>query len=126
MPSWLALLFFIVIGAFSVFMAMQCLKVKVTNRAVYFSLGAFASPRSVKIDDMSMITLRQYDGMAEFSGWGVRRNDKEDCYTVSGQDGLEIKFKDSSKKMLLIGTQQAKQLQAIVSAKFPALNKLAR
>ena len=122
MPSWLALVFCLALGAFSFFMAMQCLKVKITNEAVYYSLGAFARPRTIRIDEISTMSLRKYDGMAEFSGWGVRTNSKENCFTVSGDDGLEIKLKDGNKKLVLIGTQQAAQLQDILKAYFAGMD----
>ena len=122
MPSWLHFIFFLLLGGFTVFMALQTLQLKITNKAIYFSLDAFAPLRSIKTDEIASIRVRKYNGMSEFGGWGTKSNDKEDCFTASGDEGIEIKFKDSTRKIVLIGTHRPEQAREILSIFFPGLN----
>jgi hypothetical protein len=52
--------------------------------------------------------------MKEFSGWGVKGNNLEQSYTVSGDEGLEITLKSGGKK-ILIGTQERAQMQSVLN-----------
>lgn len=121
-PSALLLLIFILVGSFTVFMFSEKLKLKITNKAVYFSLGAFAATQSIKTGEIASINLRKYNGMDEFSGWGNKSNNKEESYTTSGEDGIEIKFKKKNQKSILIGTHEPQKVQAVLSAYFSAFS----
>ena len=46
-------------------------------------------------------------------GWGVRYNDSESCFTVSGNDALEIELKSGTK--FLIGTQKPEEITGIIA-----------
>ncbi|MDB5132406.1 MAG: hypothetical protein JWR02_2155 [Mucilaginibacter sp.] len=120
LPNWLLFLIFLVTVGFTVFMGSQKLTLKITNKAVYFSLGAFASMQSIKTAEMASINLRKYNGMDEFSGWGNKSNAMENSYTTSGDYGIEIKFKKSAQKSILIGTHKPKQVHEILSKYFQA------
>ena len=121
MPSWLHLIFFLLLGGFTVFMGLQKLQLKITNKAIYFGLDAFAPLRSIKTDEIASIHVRKYNGMSEFGGWGTKSNDKEDCFTASGDEGIEIKFKDTTQKSILIGTHKPMQVNNILSKYFSGL-----
>jgi hypothetical protein len=121
-PSWLSLIIFLLVTALTVFLGLQKLQTKITSQAIYYSLGALAPMRSIKTSEIASIHIRKYDGMDEFSGWGEKSNAKEDSYTTSGDDGIEIKFKNTTQKSILIGTHSAKQVQDVLAKYFSALN----
>jgi predicted membrane metal-binding protein len=120
-PSWLLLVIFLLVAAFTVFMGLQKLQLKITSKAIYYSLGAFAPLQSIPTDQIASINLRKYNGMDEFSGWGEKSNAKEDSYTTSGDEGIEIKFKKSDQKNILIGTHSPQQVQQVLSKYFSGL-----
>ena len=112
-PDWLLLLFFVLTSAFSIVFYFQKLKTSITNRAVYVSFGIFASQKVFPLTDIKSIEIRKYDGMNEFSGWGVKSNSNEQSYTVSGNEGVEIELKNGGKK-ILIGTQKPLEMQKVI------------
>ncbi len=72
--------------------------------------------------------VRRYNPLTEFGGWGVKRNrlrfrnfrvqvKSNICYTVSGNNGLELILKDGTK--IMIGTHSPNSLEE-------ALNKLSK
>jgi len=124
-PSWLLLVIFLLVAAFTVFMGLQKLRLKITNKAIYYSFGAFARMRSIPTAEIASINLRKYDGMDEFSGWGEKSNAKEDSYTTSGDEGIEIKFKKSTQKSILIGTHSPQKVQHVLSKYFSGIGNRA-
>jgi hypothetical protein len=112
-PDWLLLVIFILTAIFAVGFSQQKLKTSITNRAIYTSFGVFAGKHAILLTDIKSISIRNYDGMKEFSGWGVRGNADERCYTVSGDEGMEIELKSGGKKVL-IGTQKAGDMGAVI------------
>ncbi len=56
--------------------------------------------------------VRQYDPIGEYGGWGLRFGlfGKGKAYNVSGNQGIQLVFKDGSK--LLIGTQKPTEANA--------------
>jgi hypothetical protein len=100
-----------------VFLSTQKLKTTITIQEIKYSFGLFAGESIISINNIKSITIRKYDGLKEFLGWGVRSNSKEDCYTVSGNIGLEIILLNSSRK-ILIGTQRRADLQLILQTHF--------
>src|ERR1700679_4252332 len=73
-PDWLLLVIFILTATFAVAFSLQKLKTSMTNRAIYTSFGVFAPKQAIPLTDIKSISIRKYDGMKEFSGWGVRGN----------------------------------------------------
>jgi hypothetical protein len=112
-PDWLLLVFFVLTSTFTIVLYFQNLKTSITNRAVYVNFGIFASQRIFPLADIKSISIRKYDGMNEFSGWGVKSNSNEQSYTESGNEGVEIELKSGGKK-ILIGTQKPVEMQKII------------
>ena len=54
--------------------------------------------------------------MKEFMGWGVKWNSTTDCFTMSGDVGLELTL--SNNKKILIGTQKPAELQLVLETYF--------
>ena len=99
-----------VIGA--VVLSSQKLRVTITTEEIKYSFGIFAGEAIIPINNIKTITIRKYDGLKEFWGWGIRFNSKEDCYTVSGDTGMEIT--SLSGKKILIGTQRKNDLELVL------------
>lgn len=58
--------------------------------------------RTYKWVDMSECYLRQYSPISEFGGWGIKGWPSNMAFNVSGNQGIQITFKEGKK--LLIGT----------------------
>ncbi len=97
----------------------QKLKVKITTEDVHVSFGFFGA-KTIPINDIKNITIREYDGLKEFWGWGVKFNSKGRCYTISGNIGLEVTLLNDKK--ILIGTQRESDLQQVL--KDPVFDKV--
>ncbi|MEO8819652.1 MAG: hypothetical protein ABI267_01560 [Ginsengibacter sp.] len=61
---------------------------------------------------LSKCYVRKYSPMAEYGGWGLRRGFGGRAYNISGNQGLQLEFKN--KKKLLIGTQKPVELQEVL------------
>ena len=59
-------------------------------------------------DQLSKCYVRKYSPMAEYGGWGLRFGFGGKAYNISGNQGLQLEFKN--KKTLLIGTQRPEEL----------------
>ncbi|UOE51108.1 hypothetical protein MTO98_08475 [Mucilaginibacter sp. SMC90] len=103
-PDWLLLVFFFgsIIG-FIVFSS-QKLKTQIREDEITVSFGFFARKKVINISEVKSISIRKYDAIKEFLGWGVRFNLSERCYTVAGSDGIEIELVNG--KRILVGTQK--------------------
>lgn len=66
-------------------------------------------------NNLSECYVRQYNPIAEYGGWGWRLGlfGKGTAYNISGNEGLQLQFKDGKK--LLIGTQKPKELQEVIN-----------
>jgi hypothetical protein len=94
----------------------QKLKITITQEEILYSFGIFSSRSVIKISDVQSMSIIKYDALTEFWGWGVRYNSTTDCYTVSGDTGLEIIL--AGKKKRLLGTQKQVELQQILQTCF--------
>lgn len=59
-------------------------------------------------DDILKAEVRTYNPIGEFGGWGLRGAGKDRAFNISGNQGLQLEFKDHKK--LLIGTRQAEAI----------------
>jgi hypothetical protein len=102
-PTWLLLVFFIgsIIGA--IFFSRQKLKLLITEDEIHISFGLLTGEIILRIGDIKSISIRKYDALKEFWGWGVKYSSDTNCFTVSGSDGIQINMKDNRK--FLVGTQ---------------------
>ncbi len=92
------------------------LKTTITSDEIIYSFGIYASRSVIKMDEVIAVSIIKYDALTDFWGWGVRSNSTTDCYTSSGDTGLEIIFSKGKKK--LIGTQKPKELQLVLETYF--------
>ena len=118
----------IVTGSFSVLIMIVAifillklrLKTKITTEALWFSYPPIINKwKKIVPEEIERYQIRTYATSREFGGHGMKRRRKYGMsYTVSGNVGLQLYFKNSKK--LLIGTQKK---QAIEYAMEKLLNK---
>ena len=63
--------------------------------------------------ELSKCYVRKYSPIAEYGGWGLRFGFGGKAYNISGNQGLQLEFKN--KKTLLIGTQKPEELQEVIN-----------
>jgi hypothetical protein len=69
---------------------------------------------------LSNVYVKKYRPLMDYGGWGIRWNlfGKGRAYNVSGNEGIQIEFKDGRK--LLIGTQEPDAIaHVLLQAGFP-------
>jgi hypothetical protein len=112
-PDALLIIFFVgsVAGIFLAWY--QKLVFVTTEDEIKISFGMLTSSRVIKMSDIEKISIRKYNAMKEFWGWGVRFKDNTTCFTVSGSDAVEIELKSGEK--LLVGTQKMAEAKEAIS-----------
>jgi len=109
---------FLITVIIGVLISSQKLKIIITKDEIIYSFGIFASRSTVKITDVQRMSITKYDPLTDFWGWGVKNNSTTDCYTVSGDTGLELILPNRNRK-ILIGTNKPTELQLVLQAHFP-------
>jgi len=66
-------------------------------------------------DELESCQVRTYSPLGEYGGWGIKYGlgGAGKVYNVSGNQGLQLVFKDGAR--LLIGTQKPQELQEIIN-----------
>jgi hypothetical protein len=65
--------------------------------------------------DLSAYYARKYRPIVEYGGWGIRFGTKGQAYNISGNEGIQLVFKNG--KRLLIGSQRAEEfVQAVTKS----------
>ncbi len=114
MPTVLLIVFFILIG---ILLPLFIFKVKliteVREDGIYVRFFPFHfSFQRIPFEDLKDFHIRTYRPIVEYGGWGVRYGASGKAYNVSGNQGLQLEFKNG--KRLLIGTQSPEQLISVV------------
>ena len=112
-PDWLLIALFAGSILSIIFFNKQKLILEITEKEISVSYGLLTSDTKIAVDDIKSIQVRKYDALKEFTGWGVRYNDSESCFTVSGNDALEIEIKSGTK--FLIGTQKPEEIIGVIA-----------
>ena len=118
-PNWLLLLFFLGSVALILIFSLQKLKLSITQEAIYLSFGIFTRPKIIYFYEIRKISFRKYDAIKEFMGWGVRFNSIERCYTVSGDNAIEITLLNNKK--ILVGTQKLSDFKMVLEENFKTI-----
>ena len=98
-----------------IFIASMKLITEVRDDGIYFRFAPFhTKDRQISWDEIDQVYSRQYRPLAEYGGWGVRYGNRKvgKAFNVSGNQGLQIIFKDGRK--LLLGTQSPDEIEAAV------------
>lgn len=98
--------------AFIFFVMMRSkLKTKITNEGIWVVFPPLVNKwKKFVPDEIERYEIRIYRAAREFGGYGFRTSRKYGkAYTISGNTGLQLYFKNSKK--LLIGTQKKQALE---------------
>ncbi len=88
--------------------------VQVDEQGIEFQLFPFQwATRSIAWADIDEMYIRNYDGLAEYGGWGVCYGPKGKAYTISGRSGVQLHLADD--QQILIGTQRPAELEELLS-----------
>ena len=71
-------------------------------------------PRDIDLDDVSSVEAVSYSALREHGGWGLRVTRHGRAYTVRGNRGVRLTFRDG--KQLLIGSQRPDELATAIEA----------
>lgn len=90
------------------------LKTKVDENGIYYRFFPFhLKTRFKSWEDIEYAYVRKYSPLGEYGGWGIRLTFGNGlALNVSGNMGLQIKYKNGKK--LLIGTNKATELEALM------------
>lgn len=92
------------------------LKTRIEENGIYVRFFPFHLKEIfIAWDQLETCSVRTYSPLGEFGGWGIKYGlgGAGKAYNVSGNQGLQLVFKDGSK--LLIGTKKPIELQDIIN-----------
>ena len=98
-----------------VLLLVGCIKLetKITEKFVYARLFPLQiSFRSYAFSEMAACYVRKYRPVREYGGWGLKGTFKNRALNISGNQGLQMVFKNGKK--LLIGTRRPQEIIEIL------------
>ena len=107
-PDWVAWILVIVFGlGFPVFAFLVRIVTELRVDTLAVGLAPFRL-RRIALRDIREAQAREYSGIREFGGWGVRVGREGKAYTAYGSKGVQLVLSDGSR--VLIGTQRPEGL----------------
>lgn len=89
------------------------LKTRIDTQGIHVSFFPFIwKERSYLWEEFSSVTVRKYQPIAEYGGWGLRGFGKNMAWNVRGNQGIQLVFINGRK--LLIGTQKPMEAEAVI------------
>lgn len=90
------------------------LKTEITNERIYFDFFPFHTKKYFyDLTEIQSMKVVKYSPIFDYGGWGVRGFGSNKAFSVKGNKGLKIMFKNGD--IRLIGTQKPDELQKIIS-----------
>jgi hypothetical protein len=92
------------------------LKIRVEKNGIYVRFIPFHLKEIfIAWDQLDECYIRRYSPLGEYGGWGIKYGlgGAGKVYNVSGNQGLQLVFKDGAR--LLIGTKKPQELQEIIN-----------
>ncbi|WKN45543.1 hypothetical protein [Tunicatimonas pelagia] len=87
--------------------------VQINKQGIKFQLFPFQwATRNIAWADIDEMYIRDYDGLAEYGGWGMRYGPRGKAYTISGRFGMQLQLIDD--QQILIGTQRPAELEELI------------
>ena len=119
---WWAGSFMILLGAFLPWLVRQItLITEIRVDGLYVRHRPFhLSHRKFEFENIASCEARDYSGLREYGGWGIRWSSRGMCYTLSGTRGVQLTFKTG--KRLLIGSRKAEELASAVKRAMEGLD----
>jgi hypothetical protein len=102
-----------------IFFSYQKLKLLITEDEIKVSYGLLTGTQVIKVNEIKSIAIRKYNALTEFGGWGVRYNADASCFTVSGDDCIDIEMTDN--RSFLIGTHKPAKVKQVIES-LPIIN----
>ena len=96
------------------------LKVAIDDDGIAVKFFPFVLQKKWNWDSLESAHIVQYSLM-DYGGWGYRISKKGIAYTTKGKYGIQLVLKDG--KQILIGTQQPKEVELILSKYFVNTNE---
>jgi hypothetical protein len=87
------------------------LKTRIDQDTLSFSYFPFIKKRKYSFEEIISLELKEYNGLLEYGGWGIKWNLDSLSYTTGGKHGILVKTK---KKKFLLGTQKPKEAQKAI------------
>ncbi len=89
------------------------LKTEITNDRIYFYFFPFHTKKHFyDLADIRKMEVVKYRPILDYGGWGVRGFGSNKAFSVKGNKGLKIIFKNGD--IRLIGTQKPEELQKVI------------
>jgi hypothetical protein len=94
------------------------LKTRIDEFGIHYQFFPFhLSMKTIHWKEINTATVRTYDPIGEFGGWGIKGGlfwdkSKGKCINISGDIGIQLIFKDGKK--LLIGTQKKEEATQVL------------
>jgi hypothetical protein len=103
----------IIVALVSLLFVFLKLKTRVDEIGIHYKFMPFQlNFKTINWDSISTCTIRNYDAISEYGGWGMKFSffgKKGKSYTTKGSIGLQLVLKNEQK--ILIGTQKKEELQ---------------
>lgn len=108
----------VVITMVSVLFLILRLETTISSKGVYVRYFPFhQKPKQFLWDDIKNASVRKYQTIFEFGGWGIRNGlSKNKTYNIYGNKGLQLELKNGTN--LIIGTLKAKEIETVLSEFF--------
>lgn len=74
--------------------------------------------RRIPLGELASVEATTYRPLRDYGGWGIRLGARGWAYTVSGREGVTLRFKDG--RELLVGSQRASALVEALRRHLPA------
>ena len=101
----------LLVGALFYFMKLET---RVDGTGIYYRFFPLhLTEQTILWDEVASVTLRKYNSLKEYGGWGLRYSFKKGrAVNIKGKTGLQLELKNGKK--LLIGTQKPEELKQVL------------
>jgi hypothetical protein len=111
-PEWVLYIVMIIPLLMMILFYSIKLETEVRREGIHYRFYPFIrSMRMIRWDEISRCYVRRYNPIREYGGWGYRTGGRKYgiAYNISGNQGLQIEFKNGKK--LLLGTNKPRELE---------------
>lgn len=88
------------------------LTTRIVANSLSYRFFPFTRWRTFRFEEIESMELREYNGLWEYGGWGIKWNGDSWSYTTGGKWGILVK---TSNKKFLLGTQQPEQVKQVIA-----------
>ena len=88
------------------------LTTRIVANSLSYRFFPFTRWRTFRFEEIESMELREYNGLWEYGGWGIKWNGDTWSYTTGGKWGILVKTAD---KKFLLGTQKPEQVKQVIA-----------